>query len=323
MILTCPNCQTRFLVADQAIGADGRRVRCGNCQHMWFAEPDRPPGDGPDAVPDELPEEMSDEMSDRPVEDTAPADEDIAAPPPDADAETAVPDMAEDIAPEAAAADAPMDALTDAPTDDGAHDMAAADPPDQPEPELAAPARPASEGTIRRNLPALPRQGRGIAAGWIALGVFVVALIAGVLGFKDGLIKAWPPSVGLYRALGMVAPAPPPASVEAEPASFVRIVDKTYEVQPRDQGVVLAISARIENGGDRPVELPTVRGVLLDNAQNEIRDWRIQPGVVILGPGETVTVQSEIVDPPPDATAFDLFLMWAGPQGRPPADPPR
>lgn len=307
MILTCPNCRTRFLVADQAIGTEGRRVRCGNCQHMWFAEPDQPAGDGPDAVPDEL--------SDEPVEDTAPADEDMAAPPPDADAETVVPDMADDIAPEAAAADEPMDAPTDEPTDDGPHDMAAADPPDEPEPELAAPARPASEGTIRRNLPALPRQGRGIAAGWIALGVFVVALIAGVLGFKDGLIKAWPPSVGLYRALGMVEAAPPPASVEAEPASFVRIVDKTYEVQPRDQGVVLAISARIENAGDRPVELPTVRGVLLDNAQNEIRDWRIQPGVVILGPGETVTVQSEIVDPPPDATAFDLFLMWAGPRG--------
>ena len=309
MILTCPNCRTRFLVADQAIGADGRRVRCGNCQHMWFAEPDQPAGDGPDAVPDEL--------SDQPVEDTAPADEDIAAPPPDADAEAVVPDMAEDIATDAAAADDPVDAPTEEPTeeptDDGPHDMAADDPPDEPEPALAAPARPASEGTIRRNLPALPRQGRGIAAGWVALGVFVVALIAGVLGFKDGLIKAWPPSVGLYRALGMVEPAPP--SVEAEPASVVRIVDKTYEVQPRDQGVVLAISARIENAGDRPVELPTVRGVLLDNAQNEIRDWRIQPGVVILGPGETVTVQSEIVDPPPDATAFDLFLMWAGPRG--------
>lgn len=219
MILTCPNCQTRFLVADQAIGTDGRRVRCGNCQHMWFAQPDQPAGEGPDEV----------------VEDTAPADEDIAVPPPDADAETVVPDMADDIAPEAAAGDEPMDARPDdpmdEPTDDGAHDMAAADPPDAPEPELAAPARAASEGTIRRNLPALPRQGRGIAAGWIALGVFVVALIAGVLGFKDGLIQAWPPSVGLYRALGMVEAEPvPPASVEAEPASFVRIVDKTYAV---------------------------------------------------------------------------------------------
>ena len=303
MILTCPNCQTRFLVPDQAIGTDGRRVRCGNCQHMWFAEPDQAGGDVPDEAPDQ------------PVDDTAPAAEDIAAPPPEADAEAAVPDMADDSAPEAADADDPMDDLTDEPADDGAPDIAADDPLDEPEPELAAPARAGPEAAIRRNLPALPKQGRGIAAGWIALGVFVVALIAGVLGFKDGLIKAWPPSVGLYRALGMVEAEPLPPPVEAEPASFVRIIDKTYEVQPRADGVVLAISARIENTGDRSVELPTVRGVLLDNAQNEIRDWRIQPGVVILGPGETVTVESEIVDPPPDATAFDLFLMWAGPQG--------
>lgn len=39
MILTCSSCSTRFLADAAAIGANGRRVRCARCQHVWFQEP--------------------------------------------------------------------------------------------------------------------------------------------------------------------------------------------------------------------------------------------------------------------------------------------
>lgn len=38
MILTCPNCATRYVIPDTAIGAEGRQVRCANCKHSWFQE---------------------------------------------------------------------------------------------------------------------------------------------------------------------------------------------------------------------------------------------------------------------------------------------
>jgi predicted Zn finger-like uncharacterized protein len=38
MLLVCPNCSTRYVVPDQAIGADGRQVRCANCKHSWYQD---------------------------------------------------------------------------------------------------------------------------------------------------------------------------------------------------------------------------------------------------------------------------------------------
>lgn len=39
MILTCPNCDTRFKVPNKAIGAEGRQVRCAKCAYVWHAMP--------------------------------------------------------------------------------------------------------------------------------------------------------------------------------------------------------------------------------------------------------------------------------------------
>lgn len=91
MILTCPACAKRYLIADTAIGPAGRTVRCAACGHGWHQAP-------PDAAPE------------RDVVATPPAE---PPPPPPADPETIVapppppPSWAEPPRPVAAAPRAP------------------------------------------------------------------------------------------------------------------------------------------------------------------------------------------------------------------------
>lgn len=39
MILQCPACDAKFKIPDGALGDDGKRVRCGKCQHVWTERP--------------------------------------------------------------------------------------------------------------------------------------------------------------------------------------------------------------------------------------------------------------------------------------------
>jgi len=40
MILTCPACDTKYVVKDDAIPPGGRQVRCASCKHSWHQEPE-------------------------------------------------------------------------------------------------------------------------------------------------------------------------------------------------------------------------------------------------------------------------------------------
>jgi predicted Zn finger-like uncharacterized protein len=62
MILTCPACDTKYVVKDGAIPPAGRQVRCASCKNSWHQGPDEV---APDAAPPEV-EPPQSEIGDQP-----------------------------------------------------------------------------------------------------------------------------------------------------------------------------------------------------------------------------------------------------------------
>lgn len=52
MILTCPECGSRFSLAAKKLGEEGKNVRCKNCSHVWFQLPDPEELEGGEAKQD-------------------------------------------------------------------------------------------------------------------------------------------------------------------------------------------------------------------------------------------------------------------------------
>lgn len=172
MILTCPNCQTRYKVASTALSAAGRQVRCAACAAQWHAVPEFPAPSMPHADP----EPSTDELVFRADQDTlfGEADEKLLD---EAFARTEAP-----VGPQEETFPAPPGVTSD-PSADKAR----------------------SEALARRRqgmMDALPlarfrRQFRVM----IAL-VLVLALTA-ALALRTDLVRAIPQLDGLYRAAGL------------------------------------------------------------------------------------------------------------------------
>lgn len=60
MILTCPDCATRFFADDHAIGAAGRRVKCDTCGRVWTATA----ASDVEVIPEEAPSPASEASTD-------------------------------------------------------------------------------------------------------------------------------------------------------------------------------------------------------------------------------------------------------------------
>jgi predicted Zn finger-like uncharacterized protein len=276
MILICPECATRYIVPDSAIGATGRQVRCAACRHSWFQE----------GAEVRRPEPA---MADT----QASAASVPAAPPPAAPPQAAPPPVAE-----ASKRQMPFEhddrdaepAVAEQPTP--RHD------PVEPAPEVAA-SVPAEEFVHFPDddyeAPIRPR--RNPAKLWtIAAVIFflIVSTAGGALAYFGA--PSWAVNLGL-------------SSRDAE-AGLNFYLPKPPERRNLPTGEeYFAFSARILNDSDHELSVPPVVVELRDDQGRLVFSWMTKADKTRLKPNEEARVSESRLDIPKNARNLELRFV--------------
>jgi predicted Zn finger-like uncharacterized protein len=290
MHIVCPHCSTGYDLDWDALGPEGRKVRCVRCGVEWHASPVFADETPYAALPPDMDAEIAAAFSGALLdEDGEPRHRTIRPEPPRA-RWVAPPEAPPPEEPPSAPASPPppVPALIAAP-------VRAA-----PKPvtiagvstgfEHVAKARPAKP--VRRRPPGRPlRERLGVPA--MAL---VVVVLAGAFLARQPIVAAVPDLAGLYAALGM--------RVNLRGLEF-RNMTATRDI---DNGrPILVVEGEIANVGPADIDVPTVR-LAVRAGRQEIYAWSVEPARRTLGAGESAAFRTRLATPP--AAADDIEVRF-------------
>ena len=281
MILTCPACDTKYVVKDGAIPPGGRQVRCASCKHRWHQGADPAAADAQADVPMAIaslggpPEPVAGEAE---AEAEAEADQMIAGEPEPAVEEGEFADY--ENAPVAPEWDAPEATAPSPP-------VAAAEPAEWHEP----PAEDDGEyvGYVELYVDEEDRPRRR----WPALLLILFLIAAAAAAFWFLAPPEWKARAGI-----------------AQGTSPLQLMITTSDRQPLESGnELVAISGRVINPTDRELQVPPIHAELRNKQTKAlIHQWTIAPPTRVLAPNSSASFNSAEVDVPEGGDELTVTL---------------
>jgi predicted Zn finger-like uncharacterized protein len=303
MIISCPYCQTRYQVANDALGSAGRKVQCATCRQAWDAKPE---------PPSHLKLVGGSDENDLLFDDTAEDRLDHAFVEEEKSATARALELTQSLRKQAAAKtiDDIMQSIG-GPGPLGPHPV-----PAEPEPEPLPPPAPIDPAVQRKRQRAFSQRQSSLArtlplarvrrfARYAGI-VLLTAALGGGIWFRTDIVRSWPDLAGVYSAVGLGVNV---IGLEIREMRTVRTM--------RAQGDVMLVSARIHSVAGRAVPIPQVIVTLLDANNLPLYVWSVAPQARELEPGEVVDFETQLSSPP--ANTASVRLTFAN--GRNPAQP--
>lgn len=281
MIITCPNCHTKYQVADKSIGSAGRKVVCAHCHESWLATADLPaPVVREVPAVDQLFGEEDEKALDAAFEAEARA----------ADAMMPAPTGSGDDGDDAREVDAAEEAYEEPPALDAREQQS----------RLLALYRRQKRLVRRSPLARMRRAAR-------ALSLLSLAAILGLgIGLRDEIVSVFPELGGAYQAIGL--------GVNVMGLSFTKV--ETLRTM-RDGVDVMMISATIENVSNRSRRVPPVLVSILDAHGKPLYQWKARAQADTVGIGGAVGFKTQLNSAPVAAKKVRLTFAEGGDASNP------
>ena len=297
MILTCPACDTKYVVKDDAIPLGGRQVRCASCKHSWHQDPDvavhepavaadvnfgGPAGPSPDQFEETVAEVPSAAEADGEIAGEPQAEEPNAEDSPWGAVST---EPVESTIPQAGAAGPDEVAMEEAP--------AIADEWRGQEAEEAEPVPEPAEEEFTAYAPIADDEEKS-ARRWPLIIAVVLLIAAAAAAF-------WyfaPPELKARAGLAQAGVTP------------LQLMITTSDRQALQSGnELVAISGRVINPTDREQQVPPIMAELRDKQSRRlVHRWTIAPPARVLAPRSSASFNSADVDVPKGGDELTVSL---------------
>lgn len=276
VVITCPNCGTRYQVPYGTIGQAGREVQCAQCTKHWHATADAPP---PLPVPEEDDDKLFSAAEERALDEAFEAEARVTEPPAALPAAVPInPDHERTLA-EIKAAIAPR---------------AKKEPANTIDPALLNKSKKAFDKRQRTMTRALPiarlRRTARLAAFVLLVGILVFGFT-----LRTDIVRWYPSLAGLYAAIGL------PVNVVGLEFQNEKLLMSFRAGKP-----VMMITARVRSISDRTVTVPPVVVSLLNTAGAVVYEWSVTLKATEMDPGDVLDFSTEVSAPPQDAVTVRL-----------------